>query len=108
MVGHTILQVQEVLAFGVLMFEGHDGVVWMDHVHNCAPCHLPNVDGTVDPSLAIIGANLRCILCGFRGGATHMLVCDKCYRGWHMVCMIPLMDVVSAGRWVCPCCTLEG
>jgi hypothetical protein len=90
------------------MFEGHDGVVWMDHVHNCAPCHLPNVDGTVDPSLAIIGANLRCILCGFRGGATHMLVCDKCYRGWHMVCMIPLMDVVSAGRWVCPCCTLEG
>ncbi len=36
----TILQMREVLASGVLMLEGHDGVVWKDHVHNCAPCHL--------------------------------------------------------------------
>ncbi len=50
----TILQMRKVLAFGVLMLEGCDGVVWKDHVRNCAPCHLPNVDGTVDPSLAVI------------------------------------------------------
>ncbi len=42
------------LAFGILMLEGHDGVVWKDHVRNCAPCHLPNVDGIVDPSLAMV------------------------------------------------------
>jgi hypothetical protein len=50
----TILRVRKVLASRVLMLEGCDGVVWKDHVHNCAPCHLPNVDGTVDPSLAVI------------------------------------------------------
>jgi hypothetical protein len=104
----TILRMREVLASGVLMLEGRDGVVWKDHVHNCAPCHLPNVDGRVDPNLAVIRAGLRCMLCGSRGGATHMLMCDRCSRGWHMACMTPPMDVVLDGRWVCPCCTLEG
>jgi hypothetical protein len=85
----------EVLAFGVFMLEGHDGVVWKDHVRNCVP------------SLAVIRADLRCMLCGSRGGATHMLVCDKCFRGWHMACMTPPMDV-PIGRWVCLRCTLEG
>jgi hypothetical protein len=36
--GRTILRVQEVLASGVLMLEGRDGVVRKDHVRNCAPC----------------------------------------------------------------------
>jgi hypothetical protein len=107
-IGHTILQVREMLAFGVLMLEGCDGVVWKDHVRNCVPCHLPNVDGRVDPSLAVIHAGLKCMLCGFRGGGAHMLVCDKCSRGWHMACMTPSMDVVLYGRWVRPHCTLEG
>ncbi len=43
-------------------------------MHNCAPCHLPNVDGTVHPSLAMVRAGLRCMLCGSRGGAADMLV----------------------------------
>jgi hypothetical protein len=46
--------------------EGHDGVVWKDHVHNCVPCHLPNVDGTIDPSLGLVRVGLRCMLCGSR------------------------------------------
>jgi hypothetical protein len=106
--GRIILRVREVLASRVLMLGGRDGVVWKDHVRNCAPRHLSNVDGIVDPSLAVIRADLRCMLCGSRNGIAHMLVCDKCSRGWHMVCMIPLMDVVPDGRWVRPCCTLEG
>jgi hypothetical protein len=79
--GCIILRVREVLASGVLMLEDCDGVVWKDHVCNCAPCHLPNVDGTVDPSLAMIWADLRCMLCGSSSGAAHMLVCDRCSRG---------------------------
>jgi hypothetical protein len=106
--GRTILRMRKVLAFGVLMLEGRDGVVWKDHVHNCAPCHLPNVDGRVDPSLVVIRTDLRCMLCGSRGGVAHMLVCDRCFRGWHMACMTPPMDVVPDGLWVCPRCTLEG
>jgi hypothetical protein len=77
-------------------------------VRNCAPCHLPNVDGRVDPNLAVIRASLRCMLCGSRGGTAHMLVCDRCSRGWHMACMTPPMDVVPDGRWVCSDYTLEG
>jgi hypothetical protein len=97
-----------VLSSKVFMLEGPDGVVWKDHVRNCAPCHLPNVDGTIDPSLAMVRTSLKCMLCGSRDGVAYMLVCDKCFRGWHMVCMTPLMDVVPTRRWVCPHCTLEG
>jgi len=50
-------------------------------VCNCMLCHLPNVDSIIDPSLAMIQTGLRCMLCGFRGGAAHMLVCDKCSKG---------------------------
>ncbi len=106
--GCTILRVRKVLASGVLMLEGRDGVISKDHVRNCASCHFPNVDGRVDPSLVVIHAGLRCMLCGSRGGIAHMLVCDRCSRGWHMACMSPPMDVVPDGRWVCPCYTLEG
>ncbi len=105
---HTILRVRELLASRVLMLEGRDGVVWKDHVRNCAPCHLPNVDGIIDPSLVVVQVGLKCMLCGFRGGSTHMLVCDRCSRGWHMACMTPPMDVVPVGWWVCPRYTLEG
>jgi hypothetical protein len=104
----TILRVREVLGSRVLMLEGRDGVVWKDHVRNCAPCHLPNVDGIVDPSLAVIQASLRCMLCGSKSGTTHMLVCDRCSRGWYMACMTPPMDVILVGRWVCPRYTLKG
>jgi hypothetical protein len=31
-----------------------------------------------------------------------MLVCDRCSKGWHMVCMTPPMDVVPAGRCDAP------
>jgi hypothetical protein len=54
------------------MLEGHDGVIWKDHVCNCAPCHCPNVDGIVDPSLAVVRAGLRCMLCGSKGGVAHV------------------------------------
>ncbi len=97
MISRTILRVRDVLASGILMLEGCDGVVWKDHVRNCAQSHLPNVDGTVDPSLAVVRANLRCMLCGFKGGVAHMLVCDKCSRGWHIACKTPPMDVVPTG-----------
>ncbi|BBN02223.1 hypothetical protein Mp_2g13720 [Marchantia polymorpha subsp. ruderalis] len=103
--GRTILRVREVLPYGVLLLEGRDGVVWKDHVRNCAPCHLPNVDGTMDPSLAIVRAGLRCMLCGSAGQAARMLVCDRCSRGWHMSCLTPPINVIPAGRWVCPRCT---
>ncbi|CAM6093577.1 unnamed protein product [Calypogeia fissa] len=107
-VGRTILWVREVLSSGVLVLEGRDGVIWKDHVCNCAPCHLPNVDGTVDPSLASVSASLRCMLCGSARDAARMLVCDNYSRGWHMFCLTPPAEVIPIGRWVCPRCVSEG
>ncbi|CAM6085939.1 unnamed protein product [Calypogeia fissa] len=99
---------REVLSSGVLVLEGRDGVVWKDHVRNCAPCHLPNVDGSMDPSLAPISASLRCMLCGSARDAAQMLVCDSCSRGWHIFCLTPPVEVVPVGRWVCPRCVPKG
>lgn len=78
--------------------EGRDGVVWNDHVRNCVPCRLPNVDETMNSSLAIVRAGLRCMLCGSAGQAARMLVSDMCSRGWHMLCLTPPINVVPARR----------
>ena len=102
--GRTILRVQKVLSSGVLVLEGRDGMVWKDHVRNCAPCHLPNIDDSIDCSLAVVPAGLRCMLCGSARGAATMLICDGCSRGWHLACLTPPLDSVPDGRWLCPNC----
>ncbi len=40
---------------------------------NCAPCNLPNVDGQMDPSLAMVLVGLWHVLCGQALGVTIML-----------------------------------
>ncbi len=68
---------------------------------------VAHVIGRVCCSSGVPLDSLR-MLCGSKGGAAHMLVCDRCSRGWHMLCMTPLMDVVPVRQWVCLRCTLEG
>ena len=106
-VGRIILRVREVLQSGVLLLEGRDGQVWKDHVCNCAPCHLPHIDGIVDPTLAIVLAGLRCMLCGHATGAATMLVCDRCSRGWHMGCLTPPFACIPDGKWMCQRCVRQ-
>jgi PHD-finger len=103
--GRIILRVRRVLPSGVLVLEGRDGMEWKDHVRNCAPCHLPNIDDSMDPSLAIVPVGLRCMLCGSARGAATMLICDGCSRGWHMSCLTPSLDSIPESRWLCPKCT---
>jgi hypothetical protein len=52
--GRIILRVREVLGSGVLLLEGRDGKLWKDHTRNCAPCHLPHIDGMVHPDTSHI------------------------------------------------------
>jgi hypothetical protein len=66
--GRIILLVREVLGSGVLLLEGRDGKFWKDHTRNCAPCHLPHIDGTVHPSTSHISVRLKCRLCGIQSG----------------------------------------
>ncbi len=96
-IGCVILHVRKVLYLRLLLLE--DGRTWKDHVCNCAPCHLPNVNGQNDPSLAMIFASLQCMLCGQR--ASTMLICDKCSQGWHMGCFMPTMEEMLVAKWFC-------
>jgi hypothetical protein len=59
-VGRIILRVREVLGSRVLLLEGRDDKLWKDHTQNCAPYHLPHINGTVHPGTSHIPADLRC------------------------------------------------
>jgi hypothetical protein len=70
-------------------------------VRNCVPCHLPNVDGQMDPSLTMVLVNLQCMLCGQALRDATMLICDKYSQGWHMGCLMPPMEEMLVGKWFC-------
>lgn len=43
----VILRVRRVNDGSTLLLEGSDGRTLVEHMENCAPCHLTNVDGTM-------------------------------------------------------------
>jgi hypothetical protein len=81
-VGCVFLCVKNILPFRILLLEDWDGQVWKNHLQNCAPCHLPHVDGQVYPSLAIVLICLHFMLCEGSWGITTMLVCNCYSKGW--------------------------
>jgi len=85
----------------VLLLEGQDDQTWKDRVHNCTLCHLPNVDGQIDPSLAVDPIKWLYMLCGQSIKVAIILIYDKCSKGWHMVCiMLPLEEIIVE-KWFC-------
>ncbi len=68
-------------------------------MHNCAPCHFPNVDDQMDPSLIMVLVGLQCMLCGQALRAATMLICDKCFPSWHMGCHMPPIEEMLVGKW---------
>jgi hypothetical protein len=102
--GRIILRVCEVLGSGVLLLEGRDGKFWKDHTRNCAPCHLPHIDGTVHPGTSHISTGLKCRLCGSPKRAATMVICDVCSTGWHLECLTPPLLEVPVEQWSCPAC----
>ncbi len=63
-VRRVILQIQMVLPSSVLLLDGQDGQTWKNYVHNCALCHLPHVDGEINPFLLVVLVKLHYMLCG--------------------------------------------
>lgn len=102
--GRIILRVKEVGSTGVLTLEGRDGVEWKDHAKNVAPCHLPHLDGTLDPYAAVIPEGQKCMECGDKRRGYQMVLCDRCSRGWHIGCLKPPLLAIPEGQWVCTRC----
>jgi hypothetical protein len=48
----TILRVLEVRESGSILLQGRCGCTILNNIINLAPCHLPNINGTLHPKLA--------------------------------------------------------
>ncbi|NBK23903.1 MAG: hypothetical protein EOM68_17970 [Spirochaetia bacterium] len=103
-----ILMVKEVRDNGAVTLMGKCGRTVTNNISNLAPCHLPDIDTTVNPELAMPPEDLPCEVCRSDADAGAMLICDACGTGWHMYCLVPPLDEVPDGDWVCPRCLAEG
>ena len=45
-----------------------------------------------------------CEVCSSAEDADHMLLCDKCNRGYHLNCLVPPMASIPPGEWFCQKC----
>eukprot|EP00877_Chromochloris_zofingiensis_P007303 jgi/Chrzof1/2826/Cz12g00080.t1 len=102
-----ILRVKEVRSSGVLVLQGRCGTKTSVHMTQCAPCHLPDLDGTIDPSLAA-DDDAQCVICGYPDDDHVMLLCDGCGSAWHTYCCTPPLAAVPAGTWLCARCVSSG
>ena len=48
-----ILRVKEIQPSGMVVLQGRCGNVTKSQISNLAPCHLPGIDGTIDPSASL-------------------------------------------------------
>lgn len=104
----AIFKVHEVRPTGVLLLQGRCGLTTTAHITNCAPCHLTNIDPTVDHTLARPSASKACIICSFPDDEQVLLLCDACGEAYHTYCLEPKLDVVPLGVWICPPCIRAG
>lgn len=48
-----------------------------------------------------------CQKCGKNDHPEWILLCDKCDKGYHCSCLIPVLFVIPEGSWFCPPCQQE-
>lgn len=68
----TILRVVQVGEHGVTELEGSDSCRWKEHVKQLAPCHLPNLDHQIRPTMWTPHADTPCQVCGHPNRAEVM------------------------------------
>jgi hypothetical protein len=103
-----ILRIMEIKPNGAVTLQGRCGCTITNNIVNIAPCHLPNINGTLFPELARPTADLGCEVCNFPDDESLMLLCDSCGTGWHTYCLTPALDSIPAGDWICPNCNAAG
>lgn len=105
-----ILRVAEVRPTGVLVLQGKCGNRITSHMTHCAPCHLPGIDPTIDPSLSMPDPHHPCEVCNYPDDSPLMILCDSCNAGYHTYCLDPPLDKVPGEGipWQCPACLQAG
>jgi hypothetical protein len=91
-------KVHQVRANGRMVLQGAGGTLFKEHLENCAPCHNPNIDLTVDPTLTTVAADHPCQVCTSPGDPERMLLCDYCLEGWYMGCLEPALTSMPAAH----------
>ncbi|KAJ9527860.1 hypothetical protein QJQ45_005506 [Haematococcus lacustris] len=103
-----IYRVVSVGVNGVAKLQGKCGRVMAENVCNLAPCHLPDIDPTIDHTLARPTADFPCSICKSPTDAERMLLCDGCGKGFHTFCLTPKLTAVPEGSWLCAGCIGNG
>lgn len=104
----SILRVHKVLPSGVLQLQGKCGRVAEAHADNCAPCHLPHLDGDIDPRIADEFEDAVCEVCEQEEPESTLLLCDLCNSAYHTQCLQPALPTVPEDSWICPVCVSRG
>ena len=94
----------------IVTLQGKCGRTMKDHASNVRRCHLPNINMTIDPSLAATTILQPCERCLAYDSPTddRMLVCDGCSTCWHCACCSPPLAQPPPGDWFCSYCTAVG
>ena len=103
-----ICRVLAVRPSGVLHLQGQCGNTLDEHISNCAPCHLSNIDPAIDRTLQHVTADFPCHVCGSTDDEDIMLLCDWCGLGYHIFCLSPALPSIPEDLWLCPTCVGKG
>ena len=103
-----ILKVKEVRRAGVVELEDKAGKVVVHQMSQLAPCHLPDIDGTIDRTLQGEDLQAECRVCGLPDDEAQFMFCDYCNSGWHTYCCTPPLAQVPEGHFLCEVCRAQG
>lgn len=103
-----ILRVVSVRDDGSVQLIGRDGKTIVVNTQNITKCHLPDIDGTIDPSLATVDEDFCCHKCDLPSDEAFLVLCDGCGIGEHIWCMNPPLPAVPNGVWLCEQCISDG
>jgi len=104
----VILRVLQVDGSGVARLQDRAGRELKCQVSQLALCHLPDIDGAVDPLLRGEDQEAQCEGCGSAGDEEVFMFCDACNLGWHTYCCTPPLREVPEGLFICDRCSAKG
>ena len=104
----SILKIKSVSQSGAVVLQDRAGVEFSQHVSQLAPCHLPDIDGTVDRALRREDLAAECEVCQRTGDEARVLYCDGCNKGWHTYCCDPPLESIPEGLFICIRCRASG